>query len=82
MFNNLINNEVEVIVSSRAETLLEYCGTLCEEDDNYIKLKNVSINFAILNFQKSIFGSGLNSYKQNISEIIINKQFIISCNRK
>lgn len=81
MFNDLINCEVVAIVSSRAEALLEYSGLLYEENEKYIKLKNVEVNFAMLNFQKSIFGGNINSYKQNIEEVILNKDYIISCNK-
>lgn len=82
MFKDLINLEVEIIVSSRAETLLEYSGVLCEENDRFVKLKDVSINFAMLNFQKNIFGGNMNIYKQNIGEVILNKEYVISCNKK
>lgn len=82
MFNNFINCEVTVIVSSKSETLLEYNGILCDENETSIKLKNVSINFAMLNFQKSIFGSNINNYKEEIEEVILNKKYIISCNKR
>lgn len=82
MFNNMMNSEVTVIVSSRAETLLEYNGVLCEENENTITLRGVSINFAMLNFQKNIFGGNMSSYKQNIDKVILNKDYIISCNMK
>ena len=80
MFNSMINCQVEVIVSSHAETILEYIGILVEDDNNFIKLKNVTINYAMLNFQKSIFGGNINSYRNNIKEVILNKNYIISCN--
>ena len=81
MFKELINNEVTVIVSSKTEMLLEYTGILSNEDETTIKLKNVYINIAMLNFQKNFFGSNMGSYKQNIDEVIINKRYIISCNK-
>ena len=82
MFKDLINNEVLIIVSSRAEFLLEYTGVLCEENENTLKLKNAEINQAMLNFQKNMFGSGIGNYKQNLEEVIINKNYVISCNKK
>ena len=82
MFNDLINREVIVVVSSRTEFLLEYNGLLCEENENVIKLKNVDINQEMLNFQKNVFGSNMGIYKQNIDEVIINKNYVISCIKK
>ena len=37
MYKELINKDVEVIVSSRGEMLLEYNGVLVEEDETSIK---------------------------------------------
>ena len=82
MYNSFINKEVIIIVSSRTENVLEYCGLLCEETENTVKLRNATINIAMLNFQKNIFGSNIGGYQQNIDEIIINKQYIISCSIK
>lgn len=82
MYSEFINKEVIVIVSSRAENVLEYIGLLCEENSNSIKLKNASINVGMLNFQKNIFGGNIGGYQQNIEEIIINKNYIISCSVK
>lgn len=82
MYKDLINNEVVIMVSSRAETILEYTGLLCEENDEVLRLKNVEISQALLNFQKNMFGTGLGSYKQNIEEVILNKRYVISCSKK
>lgn len=82
MYNSFINKEVTVIVASRADSILEYNGLLCEENEKTIKLKNVSINLAMLNFQKNLFGSNMGDYYENIEEMIINKDYIISCNTK
>ena len=53
MFKDLINKQVLVLVTSHTEMLLEYRGILIEENEQTIKLKNTSINIAMLNFQKS-----------------------------
>lgn len=82
MYNSFINKEVTVIVASRADSILEYNGLLCEENEKTIKLRNVSINLAMLNFQKNLFGSNMGDYYENIEEMIINKDYIISCNTK
>ena len=81
MFKNFMNCSVVVIVSTRAETMLEYTGTLSYEDDSSIRLNNVSINAAMLSFQKNIFGDNMSVYRQGIDEVIINKNYIISCSR-
>ena len=78
MYKDLINKGVEVIVSSRGEMLLEYNGVLVDEDETSIKLKNVNISTAMLSFQKSMFGN-MNSYKNDVSEVIVSKNFIVSC---
>ncbi|MBQ7136503.1 MAG: hypothetical protein IJO43_00820 [Bacilli bacterium] len=82
MYNNYIGSEVVVIVSSRAEALWEYIGVLSEVDDNFLKLKSVEINQMMLNFQKNMFGAGMGAYENNIDEVIINKNYIISCYKK
>ena len=82
MYTDLINNKVVVIVSARTEALWEYTGILCEEDENSIKLKDAEITQAMLNVQKNMFGAGMAAYKQNIDEIILNKNYIVSCYKK
>lgn len=82
MYSDLINCEVVVIVSTRAETVFEYTGILCADNNTTLKLRDVEINIAMLNFQKNFFGGDMGAYKQNIDEVIINKDYIISCNRK
>lgn len=79
MFKNLIGARVTVIVSSKGDTILEYVGTLISENDDTIELQNADISYLMLNFQKGIFGGNINRYKQNLSKVIINKQYIVSC---
>ena len=81
MYKELVNKQVLVIVSSQTEMLLEYRGILVEDDEKNIKLKNTSINIAMPNFQKNFFGSNIGNYKKNISEVIVNKKYIISCSK-
>ncbi len=81
MFKELINENVTVIVSGKGDTILEYNGLLVREEDNTIKLTNASISHMIPNFQRGIFGGDINKYKENIEEVIINKRYIISCNK-
>ena len=82
MYSDLINCEVVVIVSTRAETVFEYKGYLDSETDSTLKLRDAEINIAMLNFQKNFFGGEMGAYKRNIDEVVINKDYIISCNRK
>lgn len=81
MYKNLIGLEVNVIVSSKSENLLEYQGILEKEDETTIVLKNANISYLMLNFQKGFFGNNLGQYKTDIDEVIINKRYIISCNK-
>ncbi len=80
MYNELIGKRVNVIISSRADNLLEYTGTLVSENNEIIELSNVNISYLILNIQKGIFGDNINRYKENVNKVIVNKKYIISCN--
>ena len=82
MYSSLINNEVVVLIASRTQSILECTGVLCDEDENALKLKNVELNQAMMNFQKNMFGSEFGIYKQNLEEFIINKKYIIACYKK
>jgi len=81
MYQTLIGEKVTVVVSSRGDNILEYIGTLVSEDENNLELVNVSISFLMLNFQRGLFGSGLSKYKDNVKKTIINKRYVISCDR-
>lgn len=82
MYSSLINNEVVVLIAPRTQSILECTGVLCDEDENALKLKNVELNQAMMNFQKNMFGTELGIYKQNLEEFIINKKYIIACYKK
>ncbi len=81
MYNNLIGEKVTIVVSSRSDNLLEYIGVLSSESDDVVELKNVDISYLMLNFQRGIFGGNINKYKENLEKVIINKRYIISCNK-
>ena len=81
MYKSLIGEKVTIIVSSRGDNLLEYVGTLLSENKNAVELKNVEISYLMPNFQKGIFGGDINKYKENLEKVIINKRYIISCDK-
>ena len=81
MYSSLIGEVVTVIVSSRGDNVLEYIGNLKAEDDQSIVLTNVDISYLMLNFQKGIFGGNISKYKDNLEKVIINKRYIVSCNK-
>ncbi len=81
MYKSLIGGKITVVVSSRGDNLLEYIGTLSNENEDIIELKNVDISYLMLNFQKGILGGNINNYKTNLDSVIINKRYIISCNK-
>lgn len=81
MYKDLIGENVTIVVSSRAENLLEYIGTLVKEDENSLTLVDVDISYLMLNFQKGIFGGNINRYKESLDKVILNKRYIISCNK-
>ena len=81
MYKSLIGEQVTVVVSSRGDNLLEYVGILSFEDENTLELKNVNISYLMLSFQKGFFGGDISKYKENVDDVIINKRYIISCNK-
>lgn len=81
MYSSLIGEVVTVIVSSRGDNVLEYIGTLKNEDEQSIVLTNVDISYLMLNFQKGFFGGNISKYKDNLEKVIINKRYIVSCNK-
>ena len=81
MYSELIGERVTVVVSSKGDTMLEYIGTLVGESDDSIELEKTDISYLMLNFQKGIFGGNINRYKENLDKVIINKRYIISCNK-
>ncbi len=71
MYKDLIKEKVTVVVSSRANYVFEYTGTLVAEDDSTIKLENVDIAYLYIGFK----------YETGLEEVIINKRYIISCDK-
>lgn len=81
MYSDLIGEKVTIVVSSKGDTMLEYIGTLESETEDTLELKDVDISYLMLNFQKGIFGSNINKYKDNLEKVIINKRYVISCDK-
>lgn len=81
MYRDLMGEKVTIVVSSRGDTILEYVGTLSNENEDAIELTNANISYLMLNFQKGIFGNNINKYKENVDKVIINKRYIISCDK-
>jgi len=81
MYKDLIGEKVTIVVSSKGDTMLEYIGTLVSETDDTLELENTDISYLMLNFQKGIFGNNINKYKENVDKVIINKRYIISCDK-
>ena len=81
MYKDLIGEKVTIVVSSKGDTMLEYIGTLVSETNDTLELENTDISYLMLNFQKGIFGNNINKYKENVDKVIINKRYIISCDK-
>lgn len=79
MYKDLINERVTVLVATRGDIVLEYEGTLTEENDTEIVLSDATIATMLMNVQRSVFGSNMNKYREDIDKVIINKKYIISC---
>ena len=82
MYKDLIGSTVTIVVSSRGNVLLEYTGTITGEDDKNVYLKNVSISYLMLNYQKGFFGDSFSRYKEGLDQVILNKKYIVSCNKQ
>lgn len=81
MYKQLIGEKVTVVVSSKGDQILEYIGTLTNEGENTLELSDVNISYLMLNIQKGFFGGNVNKYKEDLEKVIINKRYIISCNK-
>jgi ribosome maturation factor RimP len=81
MYKSMIGEKVTVVVSSRGENLLEYIGTLSAVSEDTIELTKVDIQYLMLNFQKGFFGN-INGYRKNLDTVVLNKRYIISCNKQ
>lgn len=79
MYKDLINERVTVLVATRGDIVLEYEGTLTEENDAEIVLNDASIATMLMSVQVSVFGKNMNKYREDIDKVVINKKYIISC---
>ena len=78
MFNSFIGEKVIVVISTRADSLLEYMGTLSSESEDAIELSNVDVT-CLLPVNGIIVVRPRNRIKNNFEKVIINKKYIISC---
>jgi len=82
MFKSFIGEKVEVIVSTRGDYVLEYSGILKSESPDEIELEEASCNILLNNLSKGLFGgSDYASIGNSMEKTIINKKYIISCNK-
>ena len=77
MFKEYKDQQVNVLVASRGDVFLEYFGTVVEETEKTLKLKNVNILYAAPQMQRNIMGTGIAQFKTNLNEAVINKEYII-----
>jgi hypothetical protein len=80
MFKEYKDQQVNVLVASRGDVFLEYFGTVVEETEKTLKLKNVNILYAAPQMQRNIMGTGIAQFKTNLNEAVINKEYIIGIN--
>ncbi len=80
MFKEYKDQQVNVLVASRGDVFLEYFGTVVEETEKTLKLKNVNILYAAPQIQRSLMGTGVAQFKNNLNEAVINKEYIIGIN--
>ena len=80
MFKEYKDKQVNVLVASRGDVFLEYFGTVVEETEKTLKLKNVNILYAAPQMQRNIMGTGVAQFKTNLNEAVVNKEYIIGIN--
>ena len=84
MYKSFVGEKVTVVVSSRGDNLLEYVGTLSNENEDAIELTNVDISYLMLSIQREVFGglaNNMRKYQENLERVIINKRYIIYCDK-
>ena len=80
MYERFMNSQVSVYVTPKSDNFLDYKGTLVEENENSIVLNNVVIELATTTASKKMaFVQGAYLLKSNVSTVVINKEFIMSC---
>lgn len=84
MYKSLIGENVAVIISTRSDNMLEYTGTLSSESDETIALSNANILYLMTNFTRGagLLGENMNKIKGDLEKVVINKEYIISCNKQ
>ena len=82
MFESFIGERVIVDVSTGGEKLLEYMGVLSSESEDTIVLTNLDIYYLTKVFNANCWtNEKLQKYRSNMSKVIINKKYIISCEK-
>jgi hypothetical protein len=82
MYKEFIGSYVTLLVSSRGNNILEYMGTIASEDQDNLYLEKVDICCLMLDYQKGFFGNSINRYKEGLEKVVLNKKYIISCNKQ
>lgn len=63
--------------------VITICGSLKFQKEMMMTTEALALEAnCVLNVQKNIFGIGMGVYKQNIEEVILNKNYIIACYKK
>ena len=81
---DFINKNLNVFVSTHADSFLKYEGVCVAENDETLTLENVTIKAAIaIKAAKFVVGGEAGTiYEDNIKKAVINKKYIISCYEK
>ena len=83
MFELLIDCNVIAMVTGKGEAVYVYRGTLVEENEKTIILKNCRIEMSMTASQRNMnfLGSDAFVFQDNVESVIINKEYIMSCNK-
>lgn len=82
MYESLIGEKVTVIVATRGQFVFEYNGTLSSVTEDDLELTNVSISHLLFTFQYGPISRNLSKYKDNLKKVIVNKNYVISCDKE
>lgn len=86
MYKNFIGKDVEIIICTRTDQLLEYTGKLVEVSNEELLLEDAMVNFSLTEAAKNasalnarVFGGNATILKSHVASLVLNKEYIISC---
>ena len=84
MYDLLMDCDVTMVVGPRADSAYLYSGTLVQENEKTVVLKNCTIEMAGTQAQKNMSWVGNSAFilQKDLESVIINKEYVVSCNKQ